>query len=194
MESRRGFAPVVRARGPPRGRRRSAPRSRHRPARFDVLALLPAAMLDGVLAPRLLHEDLAHRLRRRPEGVTLAVPSGVAIFHQTQIGLMDQRSRLERIARRNRRHRREPTVATPCRAARSARRRPAALRAVGSAVRLPVHLPASHQAVPTGSRSPPSGRADASSLFLDFAWQFPAAFLELMGDQRPRARNPRRVP
>ena len=57
-------------------------------------------MLAGLLAAGLVHEDAAHGLGRRCEEVPPAVPVlGPLDIDQPQVGLVDQRGRLQGLAR-----------------------------------------------------------------------------------------------
>ena len=54
-------------------------------------------MLVTALAARLLDQDLAHRPRRGAEEVPPALPAGILVADQPQVGLVDQGGRLERL-------------------------------------------------------------------------------------------------
>ena len=67
---------------------------------LDAPAL--AAVLVTGLAARLLDEDLAHGPRRGAEEVAPALPAGILVADQPQVGLVDQGGRLERLPGRSR--------------------------------------------------------------------------------------------
>ena len=70
-----------------------------RQALGQVDAVAAAAVL-APLTPGLLDEDVPHRPRRGAEEVAAAVPAGVPIAHQAEVGLVDQGGRLEGLAGR----------------------------------------------------------------------------------------------
>ena len=61
--------------------------------------LRAAAALDGVARPGPLHEDLSHRQRGDGEKVRAAVELSRALAGEADEGLVDERSRLDGLAR-----------------------------------------------------------------------------------------------
>jgi hypothetical protein len=68
--------------------------------RIDQFQALPTATVSAPPLPSsCFYEDSSHRLRGGREEMAPAIPMHVSLIaHQTQIGLMDQRGRLERLA------------------------------------------------------------------------------------------------
>ncbi len=56
-------------------------------------------MLDAPFAPRLLNQDAAHRLGRGTQEMTATLPGLFRAANQAKICLMDQRGRLQGLAR-----------------------------------------------------------------------------------------------
>ncbi len=72
--------------------------------RIELDTLAVAAALDTRLPPGLLDEDVPHCLSGRPEEMPPPFPSRITRPDETQIRLVDQRRRLQRVARRRLRH------------------------------------------------------------------------------------------
>src|SRR6516225_10827346 len=66
----------------------------------QLLAVPPAAPYRAGLAPRLLDEDVAHGAGGGEEEVLPGLPADVALVGQAQVGLVDQRRRLQGLAGR----------------------------------------------------------------------------------------------
>jgi hypothetical protein len=67
---------------------------------FQRDALLVSATLGPLLAPGILNENTPHRLGRRSEEVSAAIPVlvGAIVPRQAQISLVNQRRRLKRLS------------------------------------------------------------------------------------------------
>jgi hypothetical protein len=61
--------------------------------------VLQAAALDPLTGAGMIHEDSTHRLRRDPKKMRTILPLNLPLFDESQIGLVHERGRLQRVIR-----------------------------------------------------------------------------------------------